>query len=184
MEDLASKYFEWLYGMFNVTDDYRDLFIHLHSKPFRYTHPMDSNRNIDGIHLRNRFASSHRINVDEFKEYYNGIDFGIFKDYCSVLEMMAALAIRCEESIMDDPAYGDRTDRWFWIMINNLELDAMENDLYNKEYVEYIIENMLDRNYDYHGAGGLFYVNNPREDMKNVEIWYQLCWYLNEFLES
>ena len=33
---------------------------------------------------------------------------------CSVLEMMIALAIRCEEHIMDDPDVGNRTGQWFW----------------------------------------------------------------------
>ena len=40
--------------------------------------------------------------------------------------MMIALAIRCEEHIMDDPDAGDRTGQWFWSMLVSLGLGSMD----------------------------------------------------------
>ena len=39
---------------------------------------------------------------------------------CSVLEMMVALAICCEETYMDNPNIGNRTGQWFWNMVKNI----------------------------------------------------------------
>ena len=38
----------------------------------------------------------------------------ILNEPCSVLEMILALAIRCEDTIMANVRYGDRTTQWFW----------------------------------------------------------------------
>ena len=102
---------------------------------------------------------------------------------CSVLEMMLALSIRCEEHIMDDPEIGNRTGEWFWIMIVNLGLGSMDDTRYDEEYVDDILDKFLNREYDADGTGGLFPVRNPRYaqyDLRNVDIWYQLNWYLQE----
>ena len=107
--ELRKEYFEWLYYLvcdkrFSEQNSYRKLFEHLHNTEFVYFVSMDGNRAQDGIDLRYRFGCS--IGYKDISEYLDGP--------CSVLEMMIALAIRCEEKIMDDPAYGDRTGQWFW----------------------------------------------------------------------
>ena len=94
--------------------------------------------------------------------------------------MMIALAQRCEESIMDDPEAGNRTGVWFWAMISNLSLDCMSDDDFDELYVEEHVRHFLDRQYSYQGDGGLFFVRKPPMDMRRVEIWTQLNWYLNE----
>jgi hypothetical protein len=98
---------------------------------------------------------------------------------CSVLEMILALAIRCEENIMDDPLKGDRTKQWFWGMINNLGLDTMTDMNYNERFIDDCVCRFLNRDYEPDGRGGLFTVRNCYEDLRNVEIWYQLLWYLD-----
>lgn len=94
--------------------------------------------------------------------------------------MMIALAIRCEEHIMDDPDIGNRTGQWFWNMIVNLGLGSMNDSKFDRDYVEDIVQKFLDRKYSRNGDGGLFTVNRSRYDLRSVEIWYQMCWYLDE----
>jgi hypothetical protein len=103
----------------------------------------------------------------------------ILRGPCSVFEMMIALAIRCEENIMDDPSKGDRTGQWFWGMITNLGLGSMMDHRFNKIFVDDTIKRFLDRDYEPDGKGGLFRIRNTNKDLRTVEIWYQLCWYLD-----
>ena len=93
--------------------------------------------------------------------------------------MMVALAIRCEETIMDDPQVGSRTGQWFWGMINNLGLGAMIDEKFDKNYVKEIVDRFLNRDYEPDGRGGLFTIRHCEDDLRNVEIWNQLCWYLD-----
>lgn len=142
----------------------------LHSTEFRYSISRDENRAEDGIDLRRRFAYDYDV-IDDADEYLT--------EPCSVLEMMLALAIRCEENIMDDPSIGDRTTQWFWQMVVNLGLGSMTDDNFDKKFVKSIIKRFLDRNYDPDGKGGLFRLRNCMYDLRDVEIWAQLCWYLD-----
>jgi hypothetical protein len=93
--------------------------------------------------------------------------------------MLVALALRCEENIMDDPDMGNRTGQWFWIMISNLGLGAMRDSRFNERRAEVVIDRLLSRDYEPDGEGGLFTVKGCKHDMRTVEIWHQMCWYLN-----
>lgn len=169
---INNEYFNWLYNLacgnrFPEDISYRKLFMQLHDTEFRYFIPRDENRAEDGICLRNRFADEC---ISSAEEYLIGP--------CSVLEMMLALSIRCEE-IMDDPAYGDRTTQWLWDMITNLGLSSMSDNLYDKKYVDDVLEIFLNRHYEIDGKGGLFRVRNCKDDLRDVEIWVQMLWYLD-----
>ena len=96
--------------------------------------------------------------------------------------MLIALAIRCEEHITDDPDIGDRTDIWFWSMIRSLGLDIMPDSRYDAAYVSAVIDRFLNRDYARDGRGGLFTVDNGRYDMRSMEIWYQMCAYLEDIV--
>lgn len=176
--ELNGLYFEWMCQL--VCDEqhfrqfsYRRLLHHLHNMDFSYTLAMDSNREADGTDLRYRFG---------YENSYEGAMIAIYLDTCpcSVLEMMIALAIRCEEHIMDDPDIGNRTGQWFWGMIENLGLKEMTDARFDKKYTEDIIQRFLDRKYKRNGEGGLFTVKHCQQDLRTIEIWYQMCWYLNE----
>ena len=91
---------------------------------------------------------------------------------------MVGLAIRCE-SFMDDTAYGDRTGQWFWGMITNLGLGHMTDSKFDEREADVIIDRFLNREYEPNGKGGLFTVRNYDEDLRDVEIWNQLCYYLD-----
>jgi hypothetical protein len=96
--------------------------------------------------------------------------------------MMVALSVRCEETIMDDPRIGDRTGQWFWGMISSLGLGSMMDNQFDKEYVDSVIDRFLKREYEPNGKGGLFTIKRCRYDLRSVEIWYQMCWYLDKFI--
>lgn len=178
--ELINEYFEWMYQL--VCKDtkglsYRKLLCKLFDTPFNYTIVMDGNRAEDGVDLRYRFG--YECGFD------NSAVAGCLDDKdCSVLEMMVALAIRCEEHIMDNPDIGNRTGKWFLDMIVNLGLEKMTDDRFDKRYVDRILHRFLNREYKRNGDGGLFTVHHNRIDMRSVEIWYQAMWYLDEVLKS
>lgn len=177
--ELNNAYFEWMYQLVcnerNSEMSYRKLLYLLHDTDFNYTIPMDGNRAEDGTDLRYRFG---------YENAYEGSMISAYLDDrpCSVLEMMVALAIRCEEHIMCDPDIGNRTGQWFWDMIDNLGLGDMDDTEFDKNYANSVIQKFLNREYKRNGEGGLFTVKHYRKDLRSVEIWYQMCWYLDENL--
>lgn len=176
---IRNDYFEWLCDQVRKKRylkhvSFRRLFEALHSTEFVYLRSMDEDRAADGEALRYRFASSEcdtSLPVDDVLEYLEGP--------CSVLEMMVALAIRCEEETMDDPTIGNRTSQWFWSMITNLGLSSMTDDKFDDVEVYDIIDRFMSREYEPDGRGGLFRIRGCREDLRGVDIWCQLSWYLN-----
>ncbi len=179
-KELNNLYFEWMYQLvdgegYSEGLSYRKLFKHLHETEFIFSVPMDANRADDGTDLRYRFAYE--------KSYDNRIIAAYLDDRpCSVLEMMAALSLRCEEHIMDDPDIGDRTGQWFWGMIRNLGLDSMDDSRFDAVYTDDIISRFLEREYSPDGGGGLFTVKNCMYDLREIEIWYQMCWYMDNMI--
>lgn len=174
--NLEDEYFEWMYhivcdGRYSESHSYRKLLSYLHRTPFRWEIPKDVNRAEDGTELRYRFAYENYMDETEVQEELRGP--------CSVLEMMLALAIRCEETIMDDPNIGDRTSQWFWKMVVNLGLGPMVDRKFDQQYVEEVISRFLDREYDADGHGGLFVVRDCGCDLRDVEIWTQAMWFLD-----
>jgi hypothetical protein len=97
--------------------------------------------------------------------------------------MMVALALACEEDIMDNTSYGNRTGQWFWGMIVNLGLGSMTDGRYDERRVDEIIDRFLDRDYEPNGEGGLFTIRHCDRDLRDVEIWHQLCWYLDSIID-
>lgn len=176
-DQIKNDYFEWLYDYVckhRVYADisYKSLFSFLHNVEFIFSIENDLNRAMDGVDLRYRYS----LEIDDYSI------MKILEDTpCSVLEMMVALAIRCEETIMDNTYYGDRTSQWFWAMMHNLGIDYMRDGRFNEEIAEDVIFKFLHREYEPDGQGGLFYIRDCRDDLRNEEIWTQLCWYLENF---
>ena len=96
-----------------------------------------------------------------------------------MLEMMIALAIRCEETIMDDPRYGNRTKQWFWNMTKSLGLNYMNDYFFDRDKFHEIMDKFSKRDYKPDGEGGLFTIRGCRKDLRKHDIWTQLCWYLD-----
>lgn len=174
VDEIINGYFNWIYDAmckkrYPESISYRKLFTQLHDTEFIYTMRNDASRADDGLSLRYRFAYFNP-EFDDAERYIVGP--------CSVLEMMYALAIRCEE-FMDNTAYGDRTGQWFWSMIVSLGLGSMDDAHYDRDYVDRALERFMYREYEPNGKGGLFTIYDCDSDLRDVEIWWQLCWYLN-----
>lgn len=172
---IDDEYFKWLCDIvcqkrFAKSISYDRLLQCLHDIDFRVVIKNDINRAKDGVDLRRRYFLT------------TGLDANMGKYPCTVLEMMVALTIRCEESIMDNPDIGDRTSQWFWSMINTLGLSDMTDSRFDESVVREKIDIFLDREYEPDGQGGLFRLKHCRRDLRKVEIWYQLCWYLDQFV--
>lgn len=176
--DIHDDYFDWMYDIVSEGDEsYRKLLFLLHSTPFKVIVPLDKNRLEDGEALRFRFGMDTHPGdfyaADRISEQLTD------HPGCSVLEMMIALALRCEENIMDNALVGNRTPYWFWMMISNLQLNGMTDERFDRDYAAECIERFLNREYEADGKGGLIYIPGIRKDLRNVEIWTQLLWFLD-----
>ena len=101
----------------------------------------------------------------------------------TVLEIFCSIAVECEDKIMHNDDYGNRTDQWFWIMLYNLGINIYDDEHYSSRIAEEIedkVQMFLSRGYNYYGDGGIFTVNRPYYDMRSAPLWEQLNWYLNE----
>ena len=189
----------------DITREYVKLTKKLNSIPFRYTISGDANRVADALSLRNRYlnggfehnfdykrvanivALRSRYLDDATKRVMDDEDDELddkFPETPSVLEVMIALAVRLEETIMDDPEFGDRTGEWFDYMLKSLGLSIFKCSVWGsntEQAIDKIVNAFLDREYDRKGYGGLFYIPDipPKIDLSKVEIWYQALWYLD-----
>ncbi|MCC8049743.1 MAG: hypothetical protein LIP10_03660 [Clostridiales bacterium] len=160
-----SDYFLWMLEQIDDPDEfdtgqYQNLLEYLDYVPFDYILEMDKNRESDGLELRKTAG------------YFRGTG-------CSVLEMMVALAIRCDQHLTDNPEHS-RASWWFKNMIKSLTLSDMTDDDFNRGITMRTIEMFLRREYDPDGCGGLFYIPGYEGDLRQVEIWYQMnYWYLS-----
>ena len=182
-EELRNEYFDWLYSLAYpydnaISEEYRKskLLRYLFETSFYSSIAMDDNRISDGISLRYEWG------------YIQGYDdetvlICLDSQPCSVLEVMIGLAIRCEQQLMSDIEYGDRTTQWFRKMIASLGFNSMNNRQFDKNYVKEVLDRCLEHQYEPDGRGGLFALTNPTRDMRTVEIWSQLCEYLNEYTQ-
>lgn len=173
---IISEYFQWLCEIVHVDSgdtSYWLLAKALHKKEFFWTVPNDDNRGSDGKKLREQFAEEADISIEEL---FNG-------GPCSMLEMLISLAKRIEDALCDTDE-GDRTSKWFWEILSNLGLDVYKDEvyyeLYGNEYIDSILNNVLERTYKRSGKGGLFPLKHPKKDQRKVEIWYQMSAYLLE----
>lgn len=175
---MTEQYYDWLYKIVCGEWEPRNLSFHrllmfLYNRRYIPACEMDVCRATDGINLRYRFATENDIPYAQVMDTFNGVP-------CSFLEMMVALALRIEEHIMEDAAAGNRVGQWFWNMVVSLGLAAMDDNRFSEERAASIINRFDRRDYQPNGAGGLFTLSHPTEDMRQLDIWYQLMAYLNE----
>lgn len=175
MRDIGTidDYFDWLYfQVVNMNSDkrYRKLLSTLHNIDFRYFIDYDENRASDGENLRWYY-------VDD------GGDDSIleWRRPCTVLEMIISVAMRMDTIVGDTDGILD-IRHFFWVMMDNLDLAWMIDEKYDKNYIYGKVTMFLDRNYESDGYGNIIYIRNCKEDLREVEIWSQMCWYLNSIL--
>lgn len=176
--NVEQDYFHWLCEQVHIDQEERSYWLlakDLHKAEFYALVPRDENRVYDGLELREDYLSS--IGYPDYVQLMGE---------CSVLEMMIAVARRIDFQTSDpygDDGY-DQTAYWFWQMIENLGLTDFSDDVYMQmngiDIVDNAIRQLVERQYEADGNGGLFPLRNASEDQRDVEIWYQMCSYLNE----
>ena len=125
------------------------------------TIPNDQNRFQDGINLRQEYG----------KETGQGLPPA---GPCRILEFLIGLAIRLNAADYD-PTMPDRVGPWFWALMDNLGIIEAD-DL----WIADSFERLNTRDISFDGHGGLFPLLRPKEDQRNVEVWYQMQAYLME----
>ena len=169
---MRKDYFHWLVSLLGddyLRDNYQRLLWKLFSTEFTWTVPYDENRAKDGLYLRHIFSQELDVDFD--------MDCA-----CTVLEMMLALARRCEDQLTYDPRLGDRTSYWFWAMLENSGLDICDDFGYIEGSVQRILCVVLERRYGCKGEGGLFYARKTTHDFRDIDLWWQLNLWLNEHI--
>lgn len=186
---IRDDYKNWLIGLTNSWcssasgNSYLSLMEYLYSCPFTSVYANDCNRVQDGIDMRFRYIESLDSGPDFLKYSYNDVFIYLTHD-CNMLEMMTALAQKCEDHIMGDPEIGDRSGEWFWGMIKNTHLDTLSDECFDILEAGRIVNNIINHNYCRDGDGGLFSVKSPDIDMRTAELWYQMNWYLGEMYDQ
>ena len=175
-----NDYYSWLKSKIDDADfnpsHYELLLSRLYHTEFTWTFEDDQARASDGMALRERYAKETSQDPLTVRMWLN------FP--CTMLEMMIALASRCENQLMEDLFVGNRTGRWFKVMITSLGLAWEYDDLYNESYVTYILNSFLDHDYGRNGDGGLFKIDNANVNLREMGIWYQMNLYLCNLLEA
>ena len=167
-------YYQWLLEKINGNIEpyynYSLLLRELHNMKFEWGLTNDENRAVDGETLRKDYMDEELV-PDIF--YQEGVP-------CSVLEMLIALSVRCNNEMMYDPKV-DKTSEIFWIMIENLDLLKCSDEHFSSEYVHQQIGRWLDRDFKKNGYGSPFPLKNSRRaDQRKATIWQQMCGYISE----
>lgn len=171
MVDPTERYQNWLRDLVEKPSPfYQILFDMAWETPYEWFVPNDDNRAEDGLNLRNRFELETSIKLPNLGD-------------CRMLEFLIALAIRMNEATYqyDDP---NKIAYWFWQLVSNMHMDRFD-DFYSyyriRDDIAEGFERLNARKYHYDGSnGGLFPLENPVEDQREVEIWYQMMAYLQE----
>lgn len=175
--DIDALYFTWLSTLAFPNEEfqknYSSLLTQLYETPYEWdrTQPLDENRYVDGLNLRETFAYKMKLPED--------IVYGAIEGPCSMLEMLCAFGVRIDNDIMANTATGyDHGYYWIQKMMRNLGVLRYENSYWNSGAVAAIISDFHAKNYSADGLGGLFYIPNSQRDLRTMNIWDQMCYYI------
>lgn len=174
-EPLDETYFKWLAvqvvntRLKNPRSTYWEVLRQLQRTEFVWKIRNDDNRVEDGKELRSEFFESEfgEPLIDEMRN-----------EACSFLEMLIALSRRLEFQ-----ASGASAADWFWHLLDNVGLHITDWDYEAQrmhDYVDQVLQVINNRNYDRNGRGGLFPLHESDIDQREVELWYQMNYYLLE----
>ena len=177
--EVRQDYFQWLCEQVHIDSSAVPFWLlagAMHATEFSWARniPMDENRAMDGIALREEYR----------RDTYRTDTVYLDELHCSVLEMLVALARRIDFELSDPDDVTDHSSSYFWEMMSNLGLMSYSDDTYvdydGQMNVSAILNEWLNRGYSENGEGGLFPLYTPIRDQRTVEIWYQMSAYLRE----
>lgn len=164
-----------------MNDEYFNYLVNI-VKGYNYTNLL---RELNKIHFY-PLMELDRNRISEAKDNLrSAVDFSPKTEYITILELLISLAIEYDHHVVkyDEP---ESLCTWFWLFISNCNLNIYD-DLYFKNNKEYSINKIQEwcsmfnnRTYRRDGVGSIFPLRNPPKDMRKTELFYQLCWYINE----
>ena len=172
MTDNERSYRDWLVNKVNVTmADYADLLQELYDIEFYSTVQYDEDRGMDGLALRDEWATE--------TGFKGSLDFGV----ANVLEVLIGIARRMEFQL-----FGSRyIDEWdyikiFWEFMDNLGLDEYFGTLsrYTFDEIRQNVSHFLNREYFRHKKSNIFCFQHPAKNLRKLNIWTQMGLYLQE----
>lgn len=170
-EPLDNLYFNWLCAKVIRVEvptpslTYWKLFRKLYCTEYVWLLSGDDNRAEDGLELREEFLVESRLREEE--PWRSGP--------CSIFEMLIAFSRRAEFNAGKTPAF------WFWHFLENLGLnEANDASDISDEEIDEILHTFIWRCYDSCGHGGLFPMEHPKYDQREIEVWYQFNQYLDD----
>lgn len=174
---IDSLYFDYLLSKIykdEIFEYYICMLDHLHRVPFdTFLIPNDYNRACDGLDIRTEFVND----LEDHPELVPGQDW--MELPCSMLELFIAMAIR-----MSTLSEKSETD-CFWEMISNVGLDISRDDYYFQDDVNDCLERFISRSYNSDGTdGGAFPVPDIDDDLRSLELIFQMYKYLNNNKED
>lgn len=171
------SYLTWIVEQYGLRL-YRHLVLKLFDIPFHSAIRMDANRASDGIYMREEFIDHHPGSEYDVSSHLEG--------ECSVLEFLAAFASRIDEAT----SYRKSQTQWMSYFLKNLGLIGFNDRFYadNPDRINDVndavaerVDRMLNRRYSYDGShGGLFVLKSPPCDLRKVEYWWQMQYYVLE----
>lgn len=164
-----AKYLQWVSEMLGKDSMfYGDLLEVFFSVEFVDIVPNDDNRLQEGLAIREEY-------VRKTGEPYPSIG------YCSLLEVVVGISRRISEAVYNPDQ--DTRASWFWVIVDNLGLLGYTDetmDPISREDVRGLLKNVVSRSYKKNGSGGLFPLLRPLGDQREVELWYQMDYWLAE----
>lgn len=164
-DEYFNEYFEYLKSYVITTPQaecYEDVLKTLHSTDYTCRVTYDLTRLKDGLELRT-YYSYHVPEVNEDGE------LACFP--CSMLEMLIALAVRCEDTL-SVAALGNRTSLWFFAMLDNLGI-----------YDDYTEQEVLSR-IDSFNRGETTLFGMDIKEARELDLWYQANAFINYILTT
>lgn len=178
-EEIDELYFNWLVDQVAFVNTrrgrrarYQSLFQQMHETIFVALVSHDENRIADAKTMRADFLSEHKKERGDLS--------WMRRSPCSMLEIFIILSQQLS-FLMDSDAKD-----WFWHLIYELDLEKYDDRAYDdspeetEDAVSMILDRVVWRSYDPSGKGGLFPLQHPERDQRDVELWYQLNAYLLE----
>lgn len=181
VENFGNAYRNWIRERMHARR-YSILLDYLYDTEYRWDPdiPRDSDRESDGRDLRRRFSDETGMELPD----------GWYEHPASFLETMVALAFAIDDDIMYDPDNSEQVSEWFWMMMSNMGLDALDDATIlsdpDRAYrmATDAVESEMDRRFDYNGYPGMFPLRKPMADQRKVETWYRANAYMmEEFFE-
>ena len=171
-EPFEGLYFNWLCAkVIDVRNtspsmSYYKLFKQLHETEFVWLINMDENRASYGKGLRREFLIAADLPDDQDWRTILG---------CSTFELL--ISFSRDLDFQTDQSYQE----WFWELLTNLGLDECHDASdFDPEWVDEVLRIFIWRLYPYNGEGGLFPLRDPKQDQREVELWYQFFDYLRD----